>query len=339
MNAELTQRAADVIFGNEGGYTSVNADDNGAVSVGRLQWHGTRALRLLKKITSALGEGGSLRLVTPELYREIISARTWSQRTVSTYEKVLLTSLLSTPESREVQDEQAHTDVEGYLTHAQGLGITDERAMIFLADIENQGGAGAAERIAKNAPEPTIEGLFVSARGDRVFSRYMTRRERVYALLTGHRFGEEEYGGVTYEVRRGDTLSAIAREYSTTVRELAALNGIASPDRIFAGQLLRIPSREAENNAPTENAPTDNAPAEGGDDRDREESTASAPECGGGLHRVVRGDTLSALARAHGVTVARILESNRAKYPAMTADFIVVGWELTIPQRCGDDRD
>lgn len=322
MDRELVNRAADVIFGNEGGYASVNADDNGAVSVGRLQWHGTRALRLLKKITSALGEGGSLSHVTPELYREIISARTWSERTVSTYEKVLLASLLSTSESREVQDAQANSDVEGYLSHAHSLGITEESAMIFLSDIENQGGAGAASRIAKNAPEPTIEGLFVSARGDRVFSRYMTRRERVYALLTGHPFGEEKYDGTVYEVRRGDTLSAIAREYSCSVRELASLNALTSPDRIFAGQLLRIPTQITE--------------PENGDDRDPADSTAPAPELGETLHRVERGDTLSALSRTYATTVAEILSANRAKYPSMTRDYIVVGWELVIPR--GDER-
>lgn len=322
MDRELVNRAADVIFGNEGGYTSVNADDNGAVSVGRLQWHGTRALRLLKKITSALGEGGSLSHVTPELYREIISARTWSERTVSTYEKVLLVSLLSTSESREVQDAQAEEDVAGYLEHALELGVTEQRAMIFLADIENQGGAGAASRIAKNAPEPTLDGLFVSARGDRVFSRYMTRRERVYALLAGHAYGEEKYDGSVYEVRRGDTLTAIAREYSTTVRAIAEQNGITDPNRITAGTLLRIPAPDSEQNTA---------------DRDREESTAASPEAESAVHKVVRGDTLSALSREHGCTVAGILSANRPKYPSMTRDYIVVGWELVIPR--GSDPD
>jgi hypothetical protein len=46
---------------------------------------------------------------------------------------------------------------------------------------------------------------------------------------------------VTYTVKRGDTLSAIAKRYHTTVGTLANLNRIANPNRIWAGQKLQIP--------------------------------------------------------------------------------------------------
>jgi len=45
----------------------------------------------------------------------------------------------------------------------------------------------------------------------------------------------------TYTVKRGDTLSAIAKRYHTTVATLANLNRIANPNRIWAGQKLQIP--------------------------------------------------------------------------------------------------
>jgi LysM repeat protein len=44
-----------------------------------------------------------------------------------------------------------------------------------------------------------------------------------------------------YRVRPGDTLSRIALRYGTTVSFLAATNGIANPNKIFAGQWLRVP--------------------------------------------------------------------------------------------------
>lgn len=48
-------------------------------------------------------------------------------------------------------------------------------------------------------------------------------------------------GEQTYTVVSGDTLSAIARKYGTTVKKLAAYNGISNPNIIRVGQTLRIP--------------------------------------------------------------------------------------------------
>jgi len=47
-----------------------------------------------------------------------------------------------------------------------------------------------------------------------------------------------ESGGGVYVVQSGDTLSGIAAELGTTVEDLAAANGIADPDLIYAGQTL-----------------------------------------------------------------------------------------------------
>ena len=47
-----------------------------------------------------------------------------------------------------------------------------------------------------------------------------------------------ETGGGTYVVHSGDTLSGIAAQLGTTVEDLAAANGIANPDLIYAGQTL-----------------------------------------------------------------------------------------------------
>lgn len=48
------------------------------------------------------------------------------------------------------------------------------------------------------------------------------------------------------------------------------------------------------------------------------------------VHTVKKGDTLSALAKKYDTTVAAILAANKAKYPKITASYIVVGWKLTV---------
>lgn len=50
----------------------------------------------------------------------------------------------------------------------------------------------------------------------------------------------EESNLDTYIVRPGDALSRIAARFGRTTAELAALNGIANPSSIYAGQVLRL---------------------------------------------------------------------------------------------------
>ena len=44
----------------------------------------------------------------------------------------------------------------------------------------------------------------------------------------------------TYAVKPGDTLSGIAAKFGTTYQKLATLNGIANPNKIYVGQVLKI---------------------------------------------------------------------------------------------------
>ena len=48
-------------------------------------------------------------------------------------------------------------------------------------------------------------------------------------------------GTIIYRVKSGDTLSAIANRFDTSVSDLAYTNGIANPNLIYAGQVLVIP--------------------------------------------------------------------------------------------------
>ncbi len=64
-------------------------------------------------------------------------------------------------------------------------------------------------------------------------------------------------GGTVHIVRRGETLTQIARRYGVSMRALAAANGISNVNRIYVGQRLVIPT--AGGQAPT--SPSVSAPA------------------------------------------------------------------------------
>jgi murein DD-endopeptidase MepM/ murein hydrolase activator NlpD len=49
--------------------------------------------------------------------------------------------------------------------------------------------------------------------------------------------------GVRHRVSRGDTLSEVAQRYGVTMGDLARVNGIVAPYRLYAGQYLTVPAR------------------------------------------------------------------------------------------------
>lgn len=67
---------------------------------------------------------------------------------------------------------------------------------------------------------------------------YVAVQDKVNELLTGTASAAlpVEY----YTVRRGDTLSAIAKRYGTSYQKIAADNGISNPNIIYVGQTLKI---------------------------------------------------------------------------------------------------
>jgi N-acetylmuramoyl-L-alanine amidase len=61
--------------------------------------------------------------------------------------------------------------------------------------------------------------------------------------LLAHQKASGKIGGSIsqYRIRRGDTLSTLAREYQTSVSELMRFNGLNN-DRVMVGQTIRIPA-------------------------------------------------------------------------------------------------
>ena len=47
-------------------------------------------------------------------------------------------------------------------------------------------------------------------------------------------------GATYYTIKSGDTLSGIASKYGTTYQKLAKMNGISNPNKIYAGQKIRV---------------------------------------------------------------------------------------------------
>ena len=95
----------------------------------------------------------------------------------------------------------------------------------------------------------------------------------------------QDLSTIAYTVKKGDTLSEIAKEYGTTVDKIATLNNISNTNLIYVGQYLVIPT-------------TSNANV----------STATT-------YTVKNGDTLSGIANKFGTTYQKLAEINGISNP------------------------
>jgi hypothetical protein len=177
---KLVSIALPIIFSNEGNYGSVNKDDNGAVSIGKIQWHGNRALFLLKRIVKADRTEAISRL-GQDLYYEILRSKNWSRRIVSLTEAKDISYLLTTTKAKAVQDKQAYDDVTSYIKAGKKY-LKDSKALIYFADIYNQSPA-AAIRIGKEIKKATLDTIHACALSDEVIKNYSARRYKVYNKL------------------------------------------------------------------------------------------------------------------------------------------------------------
>lgn len=125
------------------------------------------------------------------------------------------------------------------------------------------------------------EGIFLSDSGRIDGEKRTTVRARTRTL--------------TVYVRAGDTLWAIAREYGTTVEAIARENRIVDPNRIFAGERLRI-----------------TLPARGNGEE---------------IYNVRRGDTPISIAGKFGVTLSALEDRNGLE----RGEMIYAGDKLSIP--------
>lgn len=200
----IVAKAKEIIISSEGTYKSVNPDDNGALSIGCIQWHGNRALNLLKDIVAA-DTATALNLLGQVLYNEVVSSTSWSTRTLNSDEASRISALIDTAIGRAKQDQLVSDNILYYVNHGKNLGITSPSALVYFADIENQCGSGGSARIAKAAAalagnrEITLAILHQAALADAAAGKYPSRRNKVYnyALLLGW---EDNISAERYEV-------------------------------------------------------------------------------------------------------------------------------------------
>jgi len=132
----------------------------------------------------------------------------------------------------------------------------------------------------------------------------------------------------TYTVRRGDSLSRIAKRYGVSLSRLRGWNGIVG-DRLQVGDKLRVPAPKQSASAPK--------PARQASTRSAAIASSSRPSAapGPGQYRIRSGDSLSAIADRFGVSVSDLKSWNRLRSSRIRAGkYLIVRPEaVSAPRR------
>jgi LysM repeat protein len=111
-------------------------------------------------------------------------------------------------------------------------------------------------------------------------------------------------GSGNYTVKPGETLSEIAERHGTTVQRLMQLNGLRSPQDLWAGSRIQVPGA-------------------GGTSA----STAARTTTVNANYTVKPGETLSELAERYGTTVERLMQLNNLR----SAQDLWAGSRIQVP--------
>jgi LysM repeat protein len=106
-------------------------------------------------------------------------------------------------------------------------------------------------------------------------------------------------GGISYRVKRGDNLTAIAQRHGVSIEQIRSANSLRS-DNIQVGQTIRIPGVGGQ----------------------LQQMASSEPK----VHVVRRGENLWMISKRYGVTIDELRAANR-----MRGDQVRIGQKLSIP--------
>lgn len=162
-------------------YQAINGYDVNGPSIGLIQWHNENAIGLLKKIREKnqskydqLASGAS------SLISDLSSGTTWYGNHITEGSSVYsaLKDILGSDESAEAQDELAAEFVQTYIDLGINAGITDNGALLYHADICNQGPYMAVCKSMRSASDKSLDNFYNLSKNS-----YYERRTLSYKII------------------------------------------------------------------------------------------------------------------------------------------------------------
>jgi len=123
---------------------------------------------------------------------------------------------------------------------------------------------------------------------------------------------DKEIKTTYYRIKRGDTLSSVARQFNTKVSVLLKLNNLKLRDQLVVGWKILVPANKTGDNESAASS---------------QKNKYSNPKKPSRIYKVKKGDTLFSLAKHNSITVQELCKLNNMK----SSDPLLYGQKIKLP--------
>lgn len=166
-------------------WTAVNYND--PITIGMMQWYGTRAAALLNRVKDEMPAAyvqlaASLR---SDIESHDAGSAWWTSRYLNRDEGNSIISVFQEKENHVIQENQAIVDFEGYITTLENWGMSQSypKPLIFAMSMYHQSPASAGQVIATAGGSADLDRIYTVCMNHGVLGQYRNRYNTVYQRL------------------------------------------------------------------------------------------------------------------------------------------------------------
>lgn len=166
-------------------WTAVNYND--PITIGMMQWYGTRAAGLLNRIKDEMP--AAFELLASSLKNDVnshdASSSWWTSRYLTQAEGNSIVEVFQDKNNHTIQENQAISDFEGYISTLENWGMSQNnpKPLIFAMSMFHQSPASAGQVIQTAGGSADLDRIYTICLNHGVLGNYSNRYNTVYARL------------------------------------------------------------------------------------------------------------------------------------------------------------
>lgn len=166
-------------------WTAVNYND--PITIGMMQWYGTRAAALLNRVKNEMptAYGQLAASLRSDIESHDAGSAWWTSRYLNRDEGNSIISVFQEKENHVIQENQAIVDFEGYIAMLEGWGMSQSypKPLIFAMSMYHQSPASAGQVIATAGGSADLDRIYTVCMNHGVLGQYRNRYNTVYQRL------------------------------------------------------------------------------------------------------------------------------------------------------------